>query len=564
MNTGFPKLDIAAIAERYSTPLYFCNRAQILRNLHDFADLLGGANHILFPVKANPCLATLQILAEQGCGADCAAPHEINLARLAGIPTSQLSYYSPAPDLDLAESLLREGGTVIIDAPSKLAGLETRLREVPFHGKLLLRVNPSLSQGYSNAAAYQQYTDHGSLSSQFGLPSEEVIPLLKSTSLPFSGLHVHVGTQMDNVKIFQEVLSVLHDLCLTINTQTPHQIEQLNLGGGLGVAAHEGQTFPTIRELGTALKQKMQPDLTYKMEPGNALVGNAMGLLTRVVTRKRTRDREWAIVDVGTDQLMKVTMAGFDQQILCSDGQPLPRKGADGIAGPLCFAGDVLLPATDLTGVEEGDVLLLTNVGSYCRAVGNNFNGKSAPGTFLIDDEQELGLVYRDEDLFWEPSIQSFQPLGNCATWETGEQSSEEILSDQLVNQLRSEYLHQQCAADTYQFHSFTRCSPNIYEVDVEVRSSVAFVSAPLVMRIISDATIVATLDALGKTKKDVSVWGNRFTVSLDGILRSNHRQRFRIHLSAVAPSLESNKQELLAHWQLGSDRCFGSIRVLV
>ncbi len=61
MNTGFPKLDLAAIAKRYSTPLYFCNRAQILRNLHDFADLLGGANHILFPVKANPCLATLQI-----------------------------------------------------------------------------------------------------------------------------------------------------------------------------------------------------------------------------------------------------------------------------------------------------------------------------------------------------------------------------------------------------------------------------------------------------------------------------------------------------------------------
>ena len=564
MNTGFPQLDLAAIAERYATPLYLCNRAQILRNLHDFADLLGSAKQILFPVKANPCLAILKILAAQGCGADCAAPHEINLARLAGIPTSRLSYYSPAPDLDLAESLLREGGTVIIDASSKLAALETRLQEVPFHGKLFLRVNPSLSQGYSKEASYQKYTDHGSLSSQFGLPSEEVIPLLKSTSLPFSGLHVHVGTQMDNVEIFQAVLSALHDLCLAINTQTAHQIDQLNLGGGLGVAAHDGETFPSIRELGAALKQKMQPEFTYKMEPGNALVGNAVGLLTQVVTRKQTRDRGWAIVDVGTDQLLKVTLAGFDQQILRSDGQPLPRKGTDAIAGPLCFAGDVLLPATDLTGVEEGDLLLLTNVGSYCRAVGNNFNGKSAPGTLLHDDEQELGLVYRDEDLFWEPTIQSFQPLGNSATLGAGERYSGEVLSDQLVSQLRSQYLQHQCAADRYQFHSFTRCSPNIYEVEVEVQSSVAFVSAPLVMRIISDATIVATLDALGKAEKDLSVWGSRFAVSLDGILRSNRRQRFRIHLSAPALSTESNKQEVLAHWQLGGDRCFGNIRVLV
>lgn len=564
MYTKFPELDTIAIANRYSTPLYLCNRAQILRNLDDFVEFLGSSNHILFPVKANPCLATLQILAEQGCGADCAAPHEVHLARLAGIPTAQLSYYSPAPDLDLAESLLREGATVIIDAPSKLAALEIRLREVPFHGKLFLRVNPSLSQSYSKTAAYQQYTDHGSLSSQFGLPSEEVIPLLKSTSLPFSGLHVHVGTQMDNVEIFQAVLAALHELCSEVNLQTPHQINQINLGGGLGVAAHEGETFPTIRELGTALKRKMRPEFTYKMEPGNALLGNAMGLLTKVVTRKRTRDREWAIVDVGTDQLLKVTFAGFDQQILRSDGQPLPREGVDSIAGPLCFAGDILLPATDLTGVEEGDVLLLTNTGTYCRAIGSRFNGRSAPGTLLIDDEQELGLVYRDEDLFWEPSIQSFQPIGNCATLQTGEQCSGEILSEQLVSQLRSEYLNHHCASDTYQFHSFTRCSPNIYEVDVEIRSSVAFVSAPLVMRIISDASVVATLDALGKTKKDISVWGSRFTVSLEGILRSNRKQPLRIQLSEVAPSIESNKQEFLVHWQLGTKRCSGSLRILV
>lgn len=554
----FQQLDLAAIAQQYSTPLYITNQAQILRNLKAFKDILGDNKHIYFPVKVNPCLATFKMLADQGCGADCASSREVQLARLAGIPNSQLSYYSPAPDLNLAVTLLQDGGSVIIDSVSKLAPLEEKLGNVSFPGKLFLRVNPPLYKSYGAEADYQKYTSHGSLTSQFGIPTEEILSFLNSTTLPFSGLHVHVGTQMDNVEIFQECIDVLHEVCDLIHAFTNHIISDLNLGGGLGVANQEEDRFPSISDLGNALKSKFRPEFTYKMEPGTALFGNASVLLTRVVTRKSTRSKGWAIVDVGSDQLLKITLAGFAQDIYRADGKLLPKSGTDSIAGPLCFAGDVLLPETDLTGVEEGDLLLLPNTGAYCRSIGNHFNGYSEPGTLMVNEDHEIGLVYAPEDPYWEPIIQSFQP--QCVAESN---LSSQTFSEQQVENIRSVYLNKQCGNDTYSFHDFTRVAKGHYEMKVEVDSAVAFISLPTVTRIVSDAAVAVTIDSLGLTEKNISVWGNRCTISLNGILRSKRRHLLSLYLTPMISSSSSKNNELIAYWQLGEGVGHGNFLVV-
>ncbi|MEO1386527.1 MAG: hypothetical protein AAFV85_04010 [Cyanobacteria bacterium J06634_6] len=582
-------LNVTDISKQYSTPLYITNWTQLLNNLKIFSALLKGAENVYFPVKTSPCLATFRMLSRQGCGADCASPREIQLARLAGVQSSQISYYSPSPDLQLAASLLQDGSSVIIDAPSKLADLETLLGNTPFSGKLMLRVNSPLYNSYLDEAEYQKHTAHGSLTSQFGIPSEEVLSLLASTKLPISGLHAHVGTQMDNVEIFQESLDALHELCDVIHAVTHHQIDTLNLGGGLGVAAHEGEKFPSIADLADALENKFKPDFAYKMEPGSALFGNATALLTQVVTRKSTRGKGWAIVNVGSDQLFKVTLAGFAQEVLLADGTPLPREGSDSVAGPLCFAGDVLLPETDLSSVEEGDVLILPNAGAYCRAIGNRFNGHSEPGTLIVQEDQVMGLAYINEDSYWEPTIQSYRPLvltdassvdtSSTDTSSTGGALESQSLKDQhprilnipsqaftpqQVDKLRSVYLHKQCGNDAYSFHDFTKVSEEKYEMTIAVESPVSFISAPLVMRIISDATIAVVVDSLGSEEKEISVWGSRFNVSLDSILRSDRQHLLEIQLTQKMTSPHAKKQELIAYWQLGKGASHGNILVIV
>ena len=557
-------LDIAEISRKYATPLYITNWTRILENLIGFSSFLSGENNVFFPVKTSPCLATFQLLAKQGCGADCASPREVQLARLAGICASQLSYYSPAPDLDLAATLLRDGSSVIIDAPSKLQALAELLGETPFPGKLMLRINAPLYNSYLDQANYQKHTAHGTLTSQFGIPSEDVISLLNSTKLPISGLHSHVGTQMDNVEIFQESLEAMHELCDVIHAVTDHKIDTLNLGGGLGIATHKGDHFPSVIELGGALATRFKPEYTYRMEPGSALFGAATVLLTRVITKKAARGKSWAIVNVGSDQLFKVTLAGFSQEVLLADGTPLHKDGPDGIAGPLCFAGDVILPETDLTGVEEDDLLILPNVGAYCRAIGNRFNGQSEPGTLIVQEnqaqeDQKKWLAYIHEDSYWEPIIQSYLPQGLRPS-----NNAQKVFTNQQVDKLRSVYLHKQCGADTYTFHNFTKLSEEQYKMTVAVNSQVSFLSAPLVMRIISDATIAVVVDSLGAKEKEVSVWGSRFNVSLDSILRSDRQHPLDIQLTPKMTSESAKKREFIAYWQLGKGASHGNILVIV
>lgn len=553
------KLDLEQIAEEHSTPLYITDRLRLLENLEMFIDLLGSSEHVLFPVKTSPCLAALKILADRGCGADCACERELQLARLAGVETTRLSYYSPATDIPLAVNLLREGGSVIIDAPSKLEAIENILGNTSFSGKLFLRVNPALKDSYDNQADYQTLTSHADPTSQFGLPIGGAVQLLQSTRLAFTGLHVHVGTLMDNVEVFKASLDILHQLCEEIHSETTHKILHINLGGGLGAPMLRKQNFPTVEQLRDAVRPKLNALYTYKMEPGNALFGDATALLTRVETRKSSNGKEWAIVDVGTDQLVKVTLAGFGQEILGPQGIPLESEGSDSVAGPLCFAGDVLLPGTDLSSVSEGDLLILPNAGAYCRSVSNHFNGCSQPGTLLTDGTEIIGLVYGHEDSFYEPVVQSYRP----EVLQPTTSYAEKVIPDDQVEKIRSHYLRDQCAEDSYSFHNVRKIADGHYELKVKTKSAVPFISAPLVMRIISDATIVAMIDLLGHTKKEISVWGSRFNVSLDTIVRANRQQTLTIRILPQMNSSNKENKEFLAYWQLG-EGSHGSIQVVV
>ena len=558
METWSAKIDMRDLSANYGTPLYIFNRAQLRRNFIHYAELLKSTSNVFYPVKTNPSMAVLETLAAEGSGVDCATGHEIFLARLAGIPVSRISYYSPAPDICLAENLLKAGASVVLDAPSHIQKLEEHLNDQKFPGKLFLRVNPGNLPGYLEYAEYHRYTAHSSPLSQFGIASEEVIFCLQQTHLPFSGLHVHVGTQMDNLEIFEVCLDFLHDLADIIHENTSHSIEILNLGGGLGIPGRQGEDYPSLISFTKIFASLMQDRFTYRLEPGNSLVGDTIGLLTRVVTRKTTRGRGWGIIDVGTNQLLKVTMAGFGQTVLNAEHSPLPRGGSDAIAGPLCFAGDVILDRTDLTGVKEGDPLFLTHCGSYCSAIGSRFNGYKTPGLLMMEEDKVLGLVQSHEDLCWEPDLQSFKP----AILKSVEESF--AIPIEKVEKMQSEYLKDKQYKDNYRFVSFKKFGSGIYDVSVDVRSPVSFISAPFALRIISDAAIVATIQELGKESKDISVWGNRFTLSLDGILRANRIQKCQIRLSPFIESLGDKTRNCWANWSFGDGRFFGSILITI
>lgn len=551
-------LDLQALADRYGTPLYVTHRPTLENAFARWAALVGAPNRVRYPVKANPSPPILALLATLGSGADCASRDEIQAAQTAGIPTSKISYTTPAFDAALAEHLVRAGGTAVVDAPGDLRELSRRLAGSSFPGRVFVRVNPGGLPGYRVTTEVQRYTDHGSESSQFGIPSEDVPDLLGDEDLPITGLHVHVGTQMDNLDTFAAGVRFLHHLVDLLHEKTSHEISTLNLGGGLGIPFLPGQEFPTVEALHETLQPLLRDDLVYHVEPGNALVGRAVGLVTRVVAKKEARGRRWGIVDVGTDQLVKFTVARWEHNLVDAGGRSLDREGPDGLAGPLCFAGDVLLPETRLDEIEPGDVLLVQHAGAYCEAVASRFNGRRDPAHVWVEGDGSIRPIRSSEDPFFQPRFQ---------TWHPSSPGAGEPLSTSRIEALESTYMRDAATQESFRMAGVESCGGGIYRFSFETRAEVDFVAMPFALRMVGDAAIVAVGLEMDWDEKPGPVWATRLSMSCGRTLPSGDGPiPCIIEVSPMARSFGGEgKRSALIRYRLGDeDEVTGSARVVV
>lgn len=512
MNHWYAALSLSDIQQNFGTAVWIVSESQLKMNLEKLARFTESRERILYPVKANPAIPVLQILAQAGAGADCANLHEIKEALICGFPPERIVYNSPIQDMRTIHFMLESGGTVVIDDPFVLQQLENGYTEKHHHGKIWLRINPSSKTEYAEKDALQELMAHGSESSKFGIPEEDLHDMMAVCKLPISGLHLHVGTQMDNLKAFATALSSLHRVADFLIAHG-FDIKHLDIGGGLGISFADGKEYPSIDQWASALIPYRR-DFLYYAEPGHALVGDAVVLLTTIETVKNSRGRKWAVCNVGTDQLAKITLLKWEHPVYCGNGKYLSHQGNDALAGPLCFAGDILIHHTDLTGIEVNQPLLVTKAGAYLFALSNTFNGRTALPWLTFNDKGELQLSVHKEELFNRVFLQ--QPI-----FRTMPDSDAELVEPEHFHHLQSDYIAHKTHLDEYEFVKLEKITEKRYRFTTHVKSTVGFISMPLAIRILGDAAIVSILHDTGATTKDHSVWGQKISLDYFGNVSS-------------------------------------------
>lgn len=553
METWSKELDLKQLGEQFGTPIYVFNPQQLEQNFLDYLHIVQQPANIAYPVKANPSFEVLRTLYHLGSSAECASMSEINLAQAAGFPPKRIIFNSPTANSADVLDLLRRGFTVIIDSAELLKDLDARY-DGSMPVRLLVRINPHIPVEYASSEDWQSVTAHGSSTAKFGIASESLVSLLQAVKIPVCGLHVHVGTQMDNTQSFVTITHFLHSLLDQIHAETTHQIHILDLGGGLGIDFVNRDRYPKISDLTTAIAPLFRPEITYLMEPGQSLVGNTMGVLTKVVASKEIRGKRWAIADVGSDQLIKITLLNWHHQILKADHQPLDTAGPDAVGGPLCFSGDVLLPTTDLTGVRTGDYLFIQHCGAYCYAVSNRFNGRTYAGMIKLTPNNEWVVCNSPESEFLSSVYATYRWQQDSVTWPMPK-----MIDLETANRLNSDYLQHQSAHDHYDIVAMQKLSENQFEFEFQVSSEVSFVSMPFGLRLIADATIASVLHAVGKEHKDISVWGDELILHCAQQIRSNRTLNCRISLSPMVA--EERRRIGLAEFSLDHGKFSGYVR---
>ncbi|HAV1831883.1 TPA: hypothetical protein JG914_004747 [Enterobacter hormaechei subsp. steigerwaltii] len=390
-------LNLGRIQQRYGTPLYIFHPEQLIGNIISFTKVVREPANIAFPVKACPCAPVLQIISQYGLSIDCASPTEVTMALEAGVPYPRILYNSPDLCVEVAQTLLHAGGTLVLNDVEQLVSLPGPTQKSP--GRVFLRWNPA-----SEAESHRYDTNltaHGRRSSQFGSSREAILALGPAELKRIDGLHTHIGSRIKSLGLFTDAVNQLHELVDAIYHLSGHRISALNLGGGLKLAMNDEDSCPAIDEYVTTLTKVLRREFNYTIEPGNALTGNTMGLLTSITSMKRRSDGGcFAIVDVGSNQLLKYTFSEISPSVLTKDGHRLSGQGPDALAGPLCFAGDVILPGTQLSTLSPGDPLFIQHCGAYCMSLSHQFNGRYRPAVLTVNEDGDEFISQIAEDMW--------------------------------------------------------------------------------------------------------------------------------------------------------------------
>jgi diaminopimelate decarboxylase len=168
-------------------------------------------------------------------------------------------------------------------------------------------------------------------------------------------------------------------------------IDGIDLGGGHppapGLEPHADAVASALRGRGFGGR--------LLLEPGRAVVADAVELALSVVATKRLADgMRCVIVDGGTN-LLPGALWGWPR--IEAAGPATGRREPTLVTGPLCLNIDVLTPAASLPVLEPGDVLLARAVGAYQQSQSTRF-GELSPATVAREDGR-WRLVARGETI---------------------------------------------------------------------------------------------------------------------------------------------------------------------
>ncbi|MFG2307806.1 diaminopimelate decarboxylase [Streptomyces sp. NPDC048566] len=365
--------------------------AAALRAAFDAVTVPGTPVLHAFAVKAAPLVPVLRLLAEEGVGAEVASPGELALARAAGLPPDRTVLDSPAKTAAELREALALGIAVNADNPQELDRIDALVRSAPTGSPIGLRVNPQVGGGSIGALSTATAT------SKFGVAlrddgAREWIVRTYADRPWLTRLHAHSGSQGVPLSLMARGVAETYALAEEINRHAGRrQVDTIDIGGGLPVNFDSDATAPTYAQYARLLAEAVPGlfDGRYGLvtEFGRSLLAKHGTVLARVEYAKRAGGRAIAVTHAGVQVAARTVYApgAWPLRIAAYDAKGRPKTGPDvvqDIAGPACFAGDLLAEGRALPLLAQGDLAAALDTGAYYFAHHYAYNSLTRPGVY--------------------------------------------------------------------------------------------------------------------------------------------------------------------------------------
>jgi len=218
-------------------------------------------------------------------------------------------------------------------------------------------------------------------------------------SLRVSGVSVHIGSQISDVKPFAAAMERVAELVRELRADG-HRIEFVDAGGGLGIDYQREGALDFAKQLTGYADAVLRPlrglRVHLLLEPGRCIVGPAGVLLTRVIYKKTNGKKKFVIADAAMNDLLRPALYGAYHQIVPVQSSDIQAYETVDVVGPVCETGDFLARDRKMPVVQEGDPLAILDAGAYGMVLASNYNTRPRPAEVLVDG-RSVKLIRRRE-----------------------------------------------------------------------------------------------------------------------------------------------------------------------
>ncbi|WP_317855691.1 diaminopimelate decarboxylase [Chakrabartyella piscis] len=362
----------------------------------------------LYSIKTNANKHVVQSVLSNGFGVDAASVAEVEMGVSHGVDKRDIQYSTPGKTRKYIEKTL-ECATIVADSLGEMVRIQEVAEAKGVVAEIGVRLNPDFSF----------YGDTG-VASKFGIDEEAFFNhldwILSLNNIKIIGLHIHIRSQeLDEMRIatyYENILRLAH----TVQRELGTNLAFINMGSGIGIPYEIDDTALDMQKLGgktldiVASFAAEFPQTQLYIETGRYVVGKSGVYVTKVLDKKVSYGTTYVVLGNTLNGFLRPSIA---QLIVKYSGVANPvgseplyttknptqihvlKKETEmevvTLVGNLCTATDVVATDILLPKLEEDDIVVMTNAGSYAAVLSPmQFSSQIPPKELFLQENGEV------------------------------------------------------------------------------------------------------------------------------------------------------------------------------
>lgn len=378
---------VSEIVNKVKTPVYIYSKKFFDDRYREFTQAFKEVKHkVFYSVKANFNLNIIKTFYDLGSGIDINSEGEFYRAYKAGVNPKQTLMAGVGKTADEIRLAIEKDFIMIkAESPEEIELINEIAGKLKKKAKVGIRVNPDVNP------QTHPYISTGLSQNKFGIAASEAEKIFKEHEkyphISFTGIDMHIGSQVTIVEPFAEAVERLSELYFKIKSYGV-KIEHFDVGGGVGVTYDNQKSF-TISELAKVIIPKLKKlDCEIFFEPGRFLTANGGILVTKILFNKKNHDKNFIIVDAAMNDLLRPSIYSAYHHIQPVEISTTDKDIVADIVGPVCESGDFLAKGRTIPKTKPGKYLAIMSAGAYSMVMSSNYNARRRPAEVLVDDSQ--------------------------------------------------------------------------------------------------------------------------------------------------------------------------------